>query len=129
MAAVAQQAQPTVAVRVALQLQRDVLDQDRHTRERRVIRHRAGVVESVLRRPDEDGAQLGVDRLDRLDRGLDELDRGHLTLADQVGLGGRVEPDQIGIHHVVSFVPGAMFLFAEGDTRTQRQGDSSPGER
>jgi hypothetical protein len=113
-AAVAQQAQATVAVRAALQLQRDVLDQDRHTRERRVLRHRAGVVESVLRRPDEDGAQLGVDRLDRLDRGLDELDRGRLTPADQIGLGGRVEPDKIGaIHQWFPFVSPVLFLFSE----------------
>jgi hypothetical protein len=63
------------------------------------------VVESVLGRPDEHGAQLRVETLDRLDRGLDELDRGHLALADQVGLSRRVEPDQInGIHQWFSFV-------------------------
>ena len=97
--AVAQQAQPAVAVRVALQLQRDVLDQDRDARERCVPRHRAGVLEGVLMRPDEHGVQLRVEQLDRLDRGLDEFGGRDTPVADQVGLGGRVQPGEVGEIH------------------------------
>ena len=94
--AVAQQAQPAVAVRVALQLQRDVLDQDRDARERCVPRHRPGVLQGVLMRADEHGVQLRVELFDRLDRGLDEFGRRDVPVADQVGLRGRVQPGEFG---------------------------------
>jgi hypothetical protein len=72
------------------------------------------VVESVLGRPDEDGTQLRVDRFDRLDRSLDQLDRGHLAPADQISLGGRVEPNQISrIHQWFSFVSPVLLPLAE----------------
>jgi hypothetical protein len=88
-----------VAVRVALQLQRDVLDQDRDARERCVPRHRPGVLQGVLMRADEHGVQLRVELFDRLDRGLDEFGGRDVPVADQVGLRGRVQPGEFGEIH------------------------------
>jgi hypothetical protein len=54
------------------------------------------VLEGVLMRPDEHGVQLRVEQLDRLDRGLDEFGGRDVPVADQPGLGGRVQPGEFG---------------------------------
>ena len=54
---------------------------------------RAGVEALV-----DDGMHLGVHALDALDRGVHELERLHLTAADELGLIDRVEQGQIVDH-------------------------------
>ena len=69
-----------------------VLEQERDTAERPVGQvaggHRAGVVEPA----DDDGVELRIERLDPLDRRVEQLRRADLTGGDQLGLGGGVEP-------------------------------------
>ena len=56
---------------------------------------RAAAARRVEQRVD-DRVELGVDLLDVVDRGVDELERRRVTLANELGLGGGVELGEIG---------------------------------
>ena len=71
---------------------RVVLDRDRDSEQRlggargELLGGRVGLLPGALREHDAKGVQLGVERRDALQRDVDELARGDVALADQLGL-------------------------------------------
>jgi hypothetical protein len=88
-------------VRVAGRVAVEVLQHERHAGERPVGQRPGRFVEGPFEARVDDGVQLGVEPLDPLDRGLDQLHRCGLTVADQFGLGGGVERGEIGHRRMV----------------------------
>jgi hypothetical protein len=77
-------------VRVTGRARVEVLQHEGHTGERPVRQRPARLVEGPFEAPVDDGVQLGVEPLDPIDRGLDQLHRLGLTAADQFGLGSGI---------------------------------------
>ena len=97
-----------VAVRPAGHGDAEILDQERHARERTVGRarpgRRAGFVVGLV----DDGVERRIVPLDALDRRLDRLDRRHLARRDQAG-----ETDAVMIGIVVETHARALEEFSQ----------------
>ena len=78
-------------VRRTLEHAVEVLDDDRHTAERSVGKIAGCRGARAFEQRVDDGVELAVQLLDARDRGVDELDRRRVAVANQVGLGSRVE--------------------------------------
>ena len=89
-AGVAEELHPLVQ-RIAFHPAHQILDQQRHAAERTVGERAAGLGACLVEAFVDDGVELAVQLLDARDRVVDELERGGLARAYELGLGGRVE--------------------------------------
>ena len=74
----------------------EVLQQERHARQRALGERTSGGLPGPLVQRRHDGVEPRVQRLDSLDRGVDELERRNLAAPDQVRLAEGVETAELG---------------------------------
>jgi hypothetical protein len=85
--------------RIAFGVAEEVLQEERYAAERTVGQGvPARLVARAVEEPVDHRVQLGVQPLDALDGGIDQLERARLPRSDEVGQSYRVEPREIVAH-------------------------------
>ena len=74
----------------------EVLEQERHSSQRPLRQWPAGLLAGRLEERRDDGVDRRVQRLDALDRGVEQLDGRSLSSSDEIRLADRVEARELG---------------------------------